>query len=143
MVSGRRRMGKKALFFCLLVWLAAGIVGCSMAQGKTGDNRKVDYTVVKKEDLPAEVKKVIDSKKQERFQMTYQGEGELYIMKGYGIQSSGGYSIQVEYVTENEEEVHVKTKLVGPASREEQKDTISSPYLVVKMEDRDKKVIFD
>ena len=56
-----------------------------MAQGKTGDNRKVDYTVVKKEDLPAEVKKVIDSKKQERFQMTYQGEGELYIMKGYGI----------------------------------------------------------
>lgn len=114
-----------------------------MAQGKTGDNRKVDYTVVKKEDLPAEVKKVIDSKKQERFQMTYQGEGELYIMKGYGIQSSGGYSIQVEYVTENEEEVHVKTKLVGPASREEQKDTISSPYLVVKMEDRDKKVIFD
>ena len=89
MVNGRIRMGKKVSFFCLLVWLAAGIVGCSVAQGKTGDNRKVDYTVVKKEDLPAEVKKVIDSKKQEGFQMTYQGEGELYIMKGYGIQSSG------------------------------------------------------
>ena len=143
MVNGRIRMGKKVSFFCLLVWLAAGIVGCSVAQGKTGDNRKVDYTVVKKADLPAEVKKVIDSKKQEGFQMTYQGEGEALYYERIRNPEFWGYSIQVEYVTENEEEVHVKTKLVGPASREEQKDTISSPYLVVKMEDRDKKVIFD
>ena len=75
--------------------------------------------------------------------MSYQCENELYLMRGYGIQSTGGYSIQVEYVTENKEEIHVKTKLIGPESKEEQKDAISCPYIVVKIEKRDKRVIFD
>lgn len=136
-------MGKRLSFVCMIALLAVSIVGCSMIQKKTGEGKKVDYTVVKTEDLPAEVKKVIDVKKQEGFQMTYQCEGELYLMKGYGIQSTGGYSIQVVSVTENEEELHIKTKLVGPASKEEQKDAISCPYIVVKVETRDKTVIFD
>lgn len=130
-------------FVCMLALLAVSIAGCSMIQKKNKEGKKVDYTVVKNEDRPAEVKKVIDVKKQEGFQMTYQCEGELYMLKGYGIQSTGGYSIQVEYVTETEEEIHIKTKLVGPASREEQKDAISCPVIVVKVENRDKKVIFD
>ncbi|MBS6196445.1 MAG: protease complex subunit PrcB family protein [Clostridiales bacterium] len=136
-------MGKRLSFVCLIALLAVCIVGCGMIRKKGGEAKKVDYTVVKNEDQPAEVKKVIDVKKQEGFQMTYQCEGELYMLKGYGIQSTGGYSIQVEYVTENKEEIHIKTKLVGPASKEEQKDAISCPVIVVKVENRDKKVIFD
>lgn len=136
-------MGKRMLFVFLIALLAVCIVGCSMIQKKTGEEKKVDYTVVKKEELPPEVKKVIEIKKQEEFQMSYQCENELYLMRGYGIQSTGGYSIQVEYVTENKEEIHVKTKLIGPESKEEQKDAISCPYIVVKIEKRDKRVIFD
>lgn len=136
-------MGRRLSFVCMIALLAMSIVGCSVIQKKKSDVKKVDYTVVKKEDRPAEVNKVIEVKKQEGFQMTYQCEGELYLMKGYGIQSTGGYSIQVEYVTENEEEIHIKTKLIGPSSREEQKDAISCPVIVVKVENRDKKVIFD
>ena len=136
-------MGKRLLFVFLIALLAVCIVGCSMIQKKTGEEKKVDYTVVKKEELPPEVKKVIEIKKQEEFQMSYQCENELYLMRGYGIQSTGGYSIQVEYVTENKEEIHVKTKLIGPESKEEQKDAISCPYIVVKIEKRDKRVIFD
>ena len=94
-------------------------------------------------ELPPEVKKIIEVKKQEEFQMAYQCEGELYLLRGYGIQSSGGYSIQVEYVRENEEELHIKTRLLGPESREEQKDTISCPSIVVKVENRNKKIVFD
>lgn len=136
-------MGKRMLFVFLIALLAVCIVGCSMIQKKTGEEKKVDYTVVKKEELPPEVKKVIEIKKQDEFQMSYQCENELYLMRGYGIQSTGGYSIQVEYVTENKEEIHVKTKLIGPESKEEQKDAISCPYIVVKIEKRDKRVIFD
>ena len=102
-----------------------------------------EQEVVKKEELPPEVKKIIEVKKQEEFQMAYQCEGELYLLRGYGIQSSGGYSIQVEYVRENEEELHIKTRLLGPESREEQKDTISCPSIVVKVENRNKKIVFD
>ena len=136
-------MGKRLSFVFLIMLLAFCIVGCSVIRKKTGEEKKVDYTVVKKEELPPEVKKVIEIKKQEEFQMSYQCEGELYLMRGYGIQSTGGYSIQVEYVTENNEEIHIKTKLVGPESREEQKDAISCPYIVVKIEKRYKKIIFD
>lgn len=136
-------MGKRLSFVCLIALLAFSIVGCSVIQKKTEEEKEVDYTVVKKEELPAEVKKVIEIKKQEEFQMSYQCEGELYLLRGYGIQSTGGYSIQVEYVIENSEEIHIKTRLVGPESREEQKDAISCPYIVVKVENRNKKIIFD
>lgn len=136
-------MARRLSFIFLIALLAVSIVGCGMVKKKRGDAKNVDYTVVKKENQPAEVKKVIDVRKQEGFQMTYQCENELYLLKGYGIQSTGGYSIQVEYVTENKDEIHIKTRLMGPASREEQKDAISCPYIVVKVENRDKKVIFD
>ena len=56
-------------------------------------------------------------KKQEEFQMTYQEEDMLYLLQGYGIQSSGGYSIRVEKVSENDTELHVKTKLIGPRGK--------------------------
>lgn len=136
-------MGKRFLWLCLLVMLTTGSGGCAAAAEKNEKTQKIDFTVVKHEDFPEEIKKVIDERKQEEFQMTYQSEEELYILKGYGIQSTGGYSIQVEYVTENTDEIHIKTRLIGPSSREEQKDVISCPYLVVKIENRDKKVIFD
>lgn len=136
-------MGKRLSFIALITLLAFCIIGCSVIRKKTGEEKKIDYTVVKKEEMPPEVKKVIEIKKQEEFQMSYQWGEELYLLRGYGIQSTGGYSIQVEYVTENSEEIHIKTKLIGPESREEQKDAISCPYIVVKIEKRDKKIIFD
>ena len=55
-------MGKRLLFVFLIALLAVCIVGCSMIQKKTGEEKKVDYTVVKKEELPPEVKKVIEIK---------------------------------------------------------------------------------
>ena len=50
--------------------------------------------------------------------MTYQEEDMLYLLQGYGIQSSGGYSIRVEKVSENDTELHVKTKLIGPKGKD-------------------------
>ena len=38
--------------------------------------------------IPDEIRKVVDVKKQEEFQMTYQEEDMLYLLQGYGIQSS-------------------------------------------------------
>ena len=75
--------------------------------------------------------------------MSYLCEGELYILKGYGIQSTGGYSIRVEYVKEIEDEIHIRTELVGPDSAETAREAVSNPYLVVKVDAADKTVIFD
>ena len=93
--------------------------------------------------IPDEIRKVVDVKKQEEFQMTYQEEDMLYLLQGYGIQRSGGYSIRVEKVSENDTELHVKTKLIGPKGKDGGTEGISCPYLVIKVENRHKKVVFD
>ena len=103
----------------------------------------VEYTVLGEDQIPDEIRKVVDVKKQEEFQMTYQEEDMLYLLQGYGIQSSGGYSIRVEKVSENDTELHVKTKLIGPKGKDGGTEGISCPYLVIKVENRHKKVVFD
>ena len=57
---------------------------------------------------------------------------DLYILRGYGKQKSGGFSIQIEEVSKSENAVFVRTKLVGPAAKEEQKGAASCPYVVLK-----------
>lgn len=136
-------MGKKTFIFSMVVFLAGILAGCTVEDGKTEKMNPVEFTIVKKDELPEEVKKEIAEREQEEFQMTCQWGEELYLMKGYGIQNTGGYSIQVEYVKENAKELHVKTRLIGPSSKEEQKKGISFPYIVIKAEKKDKMVIFD
>lgn len=128
----------------LLLLAVCCVCGCGAAKSADGGERNaVDFTVVRQDDLPEKVGKLTEDKRQEAYEMSYRYGGALYLMRGYGIQDTGGYSIQVEYVEENEEELHVKTRLVGPKNRSEQTAVVSCPQIVVKVEDRDKKIIFD
>ena len=43
----------------------------------------------------------------------------------------------------NDTELHVKTKLIGPRGKDGGTEGISCPYLVIKVENRHKKVVFD
>ena len=124
-------MKRRIAFVCMIGLLACGIVGCGIIQKRNTKWEEVPFNVMKESALPEEIKEIVEEKKQMGFECTYQCEGELYLMKGYGIQSSGGYSIQVEYVRENEETIHIKTQLLGPESRQEQNQGLSSPYVVV------------
>ena len=44
---------------------------------------------------------------------------------------------------EIEDEIHIRTELVGPDSAETAREAVSNPYLVVKVDAADKTVIFD
>lgn len=136
-------MWKRLSFVGLIAFLAFSIVGCSMMQKQKEEGTDVDYTVLKSSEWPEEIQKVIEEKKQEQFQMTYRCDGELYLMKGYGIQTSGGYSIQVQYVKETSDSLHFKTQLIGPSAKEQKQEAVSCPMIVVKVEYRDKMIIFD
>ena len=46
----------------------------------------MEYSIVKNEDLPAELAALIQEKKANEFQLTYQSEKELFLIKGYGQQ---------------------------------------------------------
>ncbi len=137
-------MGKRLISLILMLLAMGCVCGCGISKATDDSERTaVDFTVVRQDDLPAKVSELAAARRQEAYEMSYRYEGALYLMKGYGIQDTGGYSIQVEYVEENDEELHVKTRLVGPQNRSEQSAVVSCPQIVVKVEDRDKKIIFD
>lgn len=129
--------------WCLIIWIAWILAGCGV---KTQDQERLgdpDFTVMELEKIPEELKNVLEEKKSDPFKVTYEDEGYLYICIGYGEQPSSGYSIAVEdlYLTGNA--VYVKTELLGPGNGEETADTTTCPYIVLKLEDPDKSVVFE
>ena len=135
-----RRFGAGIL---LLVLLCCLLGGCSIEKVRAGDGVKPEYTVMKEEDFPEKVKELINENKEEEFQMTYQDQGYLYLLKGYGKLETGGYSIQIEDLSLWENAIHIKTVLMGPEDEEKLTDEPSYPCLVVKMKYREEPVIFE
>ena len=135
------RMNRSMVLLLLIVVLAGSIWGCGRMRQKKEKEHGVEYTVLGEDQIPDEIRKVLDVKKQEEFQMTYQRGEELYLIRGYGKQMSGGYSIQVEEVSESENGVFCKTRLVGPDEKETGSEP-SYPCIVLRIGDTQKPVQF-
>ena len=105
-------MGKKATGLLLLVLFSCLLYGCSIEKVRAGDGVKPEYTVMKEEDFPEKVKELIAQNQETEFQMTYQDAGYLYLLKGYGKQETGGYSIQIEDLSLWENAIHLQTVLI-------------------------------
>lgn len=127
------------------VWLLlsmALLCGCSVGREDTEKTGEVDFTVVRKDDIPKEWLTVIEEQKEEEMNLTYTDGAYLYIAKGYGRQDSGGYSVSVLSCYETERAVCVETRLSGPSGQETTVDAETCPYLVIKVEMTEKYVIF-
>lgn len=133
-------MKKTAAFLSLLLFLLM-LGGCRMIQIEEGERTPLEYTVVDYSQIPEEATKLIEEKKEKEFQMAYQKGEDLYLIKGYGRQMSGGYSIQVTELSASVNAVFFATKLIGP-TEEVQGGEPSYPYIVVKTEYRDVPVQF-
>ena len=112
----------------------------------TQQTGKLEFTVLAEENIPEELRTVIEEKKSSAFKVTYQDNGFLYICVGYGQQVSGGYSITVNalYLTDNA--IYADTTLLGPDPADpatEKKKAPSCPYIVLKTEFIDKPVVFE
>ena len=141
---------RRILFGMILAAVIACLTGCS---GKTKDGNEkikdIEFTVLGEENVPEELKQIIEEKKEKEFKVTYHDGDFLYICIGYGKQETGGYSITVNemYLTANA--IYVDTNLIGPdpENRElyhaQEKDGASYPYVVLKMQYLDKSVVFD
>lgn len=123
------------------------LAGCAKEEKDLLEKIKdLEFTVLAEDNIPEELKTIIEEKRENTFKVTYQDNGFLYICIGYGEQVSGGYSITVNdlYLTENA--VYVDTTLLGPDPAESagiKKNTPSYPYIVLKTEFVDKPVIFN
>lgn len=138
------------LYAWCTVMLMLILPGCTVTTKDANEKvRDIEFTVLGEDDIPEELKKVIEEKKEKEFKITYQDGDFLYICVGYGRQETGGYSITVNelYLTANA--IYIDTNLIGPepekreAYKTQEKDGASHPYVVVKTEYLDKAVVFD
>ena len=131
----------RVFLMVLVATLAVSLAGCQFSKIEEGERTPLEYTIVKQEEIPAEAAELMEQKKENAFQMTYQVGGVRYLMKGYGQQLTGGYSIQVEEVSESENAVFCKTGLIGP-SEDQAGSEPSYPCIVLKITDTSKPVQF-
>lgn len=127
----------------LLIVMCCSLWGCSIEKVRAKDGVKPEYTVMKEEDFPDKVRELVEQNREKEFQMTYQDSGFLYLMKGYGKQETGGYSIQVQDLSLWDNAIHLETMLLGPEEGEELTGEPSFPCLVIKMKYREEPVIFE
>lgn len=122
------------------------LAGCGEKKDPMEKIKDLEFTVLADENIPEELKVVIEEKKNSPFKVTYQDNGFMYICVGYGEQVSGGYSIAVNalYLTENA--IYADTTLLGPDPSDVaagKKNAPSTPYIVIKTEFVDKPVVFN
>ena len=134
-------MGKRAGGLICVLLLAVMLAGCQFIKIEEGERTPLEYTIVKQEEIPAEAVELMEQKKEKAFQMTYQVGKVRYLMKGYGEQLTGGYSIQVEEMSESENAVFCKTRLIGPADEKTGSEP-SYPCIVLKIAETKKPVQF-
>ena len=110
------------------------ISGCKISKDDGKKVRDLEFTVVGEVDIPAELKQIITGKLSQPFKLTFSDEQNLYIVVGYGSQSTGGYSIAVKelYLTDNS--IVIDTELLGPEKGENPAPETSCPFIVVKTE---------
>ena len=129
------------LFVCIS--LCVFLTSCSLKTDADGKKLKdLDFTVVEEENISGELKNLIDSRKNEPFETTFEEGDDLYIVKGYGTVTTGGYSIGVTKLYETEKCIVAKFDFMGPSKEEEITAGYTYPYIVIKLKKKGKPVKF-
>lgn len=129
-----------SLFLAVLLILCGG---CGIEKTDGSKISDLAYEMVEEENIPEELKAKIEEKKAADFKLTYESDGCIYVVRGYGEQETGGYSIQVLEFYQTLNTVVLHTNLVGP-SRDELKNTAPSyPYVVLRTQNPEKNVVFE
>ncbi len=127
----------------LCMWMAVLLSGCSGTGDGQGERKEIEFTVMESEKLPQELREAIEKNKAQEIRMTYTDGGFMYLIRGYGEQETGGYSISVSECTEDEERIYFDTRLIGPQEQKKHRDAPSYPCLVVKIEAREKEAVIE
>ncbi len=134
---------KTIITLLLIIITVFGLIGCKKDKSEIKKIKDLEFTVVEEADLPGELREVIDEKKEKPFRLHYSNNDFLYIVVGYGKQNSGGYSIAVEELFLTDNAIYFDTNLIGPTQDDLVTQGVTYPYIVVKLEYIDKKIVFD
>lgn len=131
---------KAMILICCVALLLSGCSGQQLSEDK---KKNVSYTVVEDAEIPETLKNAIEEKKESPFKLSYSDKDELYIVIGYGKQSTGGYSIVVDDLYMTDTNMVFATTLKGSDEKVETEETVSYPYLVVKTEYIDCEIVYE
>ncbi len=134
---------RKSILFIISVGILIFLCGCSVKKNSTEKIRDIDFTVLKEEEIPKELKKVIEEKKGAVMKETYTDGNWLYIAEGYGKKKESGYSVEVDRCYETSNAIYVHTNLLGPSNDETIVEATVYPYVVIKLEYIDKHIVFE
>ena len=123
----------------MLGMLAFLLVGCQGAS-KEGKREPVAFTVEEERSIPTPLLQAIRENQKREIRMTFADGDDLYLIRGYGEQKSGGYSIAVDACTEDDEKLYLTTRLIGPKDAEKVPEDASYPYIVVRVAATEKEV---
>ncbi len=116
---------------------------CGRADTKSSNVSDVDYTVVDRAAIPEELAATIDVRKESDFEISACIDGYTYIVKGYGKQPTGGYSIRVDRLQTNGTDMTMASTLIGPSAGEAVNKLATYPYIVIKTEATDNNILFE
>ena len=135
---------KRVIYIGVITVFGASLLsGCAIEKTSRTKVRDLDYHVVTEEEIPDELSGQIQEKKAADFKMTYETPEHLYIVRGYGEQETGGYSIQLSELYLSSNAVFFKTTLIGPRKGENVVKSPSYPYIIIRTEKVDKNVVFE
>lgn len=128
----------------ILVMLMISVCACRTNEKQTDRVKDLDFTVVPDENVPQELMQIIETKKETPFKLKFTSTDNeyLYIVVGYGAQSTGGYSISVDDLYLATNAIYIDTNLIGPTKDEEVSTAITYPYVVVKTPFMDQSIVF-
>ena len=117
----------------LILFLMIIVSSCGIEKISRKKIKDIDFTVVAEIEMPLEVKQIVEKRKEQPFKVTYSDNQYTYIIIGYGRQNHQGYSIKVNNLYE--------TEFQGPKEYSNS-ENVTYPYIVVKIQQTDKSVIF-
>ena len=133
----------KKIIFILIICIICS--GCSAKEANTKSNVKqtLEYDVISDDETPIEIINMIEQRKDRPFRFSYENEDYLFIVVGYGEQLSGGYSIQVKELYSTDEEILIKTELIGPNKEDLVTMALTYPYVVIRTETKNKIIVYE
>ena len=105
------------------VFSAVFLSGCSVIKKDSSKVMGLEYTVVKEEEIPVELKKLIEAKKANTL-------------------PTSGYSIRVNDLYLGTNAVYADVDLLGPEAGEDITELPTTPYIVLKIQKREESVVF-
>lgn len=134
---------KAKLLVVFILMIALLLVSCKKFKDVDKDKiRDLEYTVLDESLCPEIVMEKIEAEKIQPFKFSYIDDEYIYIAIGYGEQATSDYSIQVLDLYETENNMIIRTQLLGPQKGEQPVETPTYPYIVIKTEKLDKDVCY-